>query len=414
MSRRMSRGAILAGLAFALLASGAVRPADIVASLPITKVTVYRDSAIVTRTGTLDVPAGDQRLIVRNLPGGLNPASLRLTARAQNVRLGGVEVQHATLDEAVNENERTLNRKLLAVGDQKSAVEDEIAAAQTQLKLVASVAEKTTSTQRLPSAELGALVAGVGASDSAARTRIRNARVQLRQLDDQLEVLKAELQKVAMAEVYATDFVADYRIPGQATVMPDRESHLYPIGDDELDVDLVSRANMAASPTAFLEAKITYKGDVPIDAGQVQLYRDDAFIGVAGLPLVLPGDDVRLPFGVDQRVRIAVRDEREESGDRGILSRQQVNQRKRRYEVTSFHASAFPIEIVDRIPVPRNADIRVEVLEGATPPTIKDLDGLQGVYLWRLPGTPRKMETIRHYYSVRYPGDQELVPSETN
>jgi hypothetical protein len=34
------------------------------------------------------------------------------------------------------------------------------------------------------------------------------------------------------------------------------------------------------------------------------------------------------------------------------------------------------------------------------------------VYLWKLPGTPKKTESIRHYYSVRYPSDRMLSPAE--
>ena len=65
------------------------------------------------------------------------------------------------------------------------------------------------------------------------------------------------------------------------------------------------------------------------------------------------------------------------------------------------------------MPLSRNED-KVEVLEGATPPTNNDLNGLQGVYVWRLPGTPRKTETIRHYYSVKFPREMELAPFESN
>ena len=555
MFSRLHIGAFAAAAACACLTMPGARAADIPASLPIDKVTVYRDSAIVTRAGQVEVPAGDHRLILRNLPGGLDPASLRLSARGQNVRLGGIEVQQVTQDAAVNDSERALNRKMLALDDQKAAIEDDIAAAQSQLKLLESVVAKPTgdgsNAARIDGASLNSLLGSVGTSDAAARTRVRNARQQLRELDEQREVLKAELQKVATArksttelratvhadgdarvpvdleyqmagagwqwqyearldsqtkkvslarqadvrqgtgedwknielvvstsrpsmntvtprlsalfldlrppqyanaggesleeivvtgvrsgrsrrytpmrsssapseppkitaEVFATDFVADYRIAGRVSVSSDREARLYPIGDDDLDVELVARANMAVAPTAYLEAKLVYRGDVPIDSGKVQLYRDDAFIGVAGLPLVLPGDEVRLPFGIDERVRIAVHDEREESGDRGVINKQQMDQRKRRFEVTSFHANTLPIEIVDRVPVPRNESIRVEVLDGATPPTLKDLDGLQGVYLWRLAGTPRKTETIRHYYSIRFPKDMELAPSESH
>ena len=72
----------------------------------------------------------------------------------------------------------------------------------------------------------------------------------------------------------------------------------------------------------------------------------------------------------------------------------------------------MPVEIIDRVPVPKESGIEVEVLKGATSPDVQDLDGKAGVYLWRLAGTPRKTETIRHYNSVRYPADQQLATTE--
>jgi len=156
----------------------------------------------------------------------------------------------------------------------------------------------------------------------------------------------------------------------------------------------------------------TYEGDVPIDSGAVQLFRDDAFVGLGELPMVLPGADVRIPFGQDQRIRIVVRDESEESGNVGVVNRDQLNERRRRFEITSFHASALPIEVIDRVPVARDEDIRIEVLKGATPPASKDFNGHAGVYLWRLAGEPRKTETIRHYYSVKFPRNKALAQVE--
>jgi hypothetical protein len=35
------------------------------------------------------------------------------------------------------------------------------------------------------------------------------------------------------------------------------------------------------------------------------------------------------------------------------------------------------------------------------------------VLLWKLPGTPKKTESIHHYYSVRYPSDRALSPDES-
>jgi uncharacterized protein (TIGR02231 family) len=538
--------------------------ADVIATLPIDHVTVYRDSAIVTRAGTVELAAGDHRLIVRNLPDGLVPAGVRIAAKSGGARLGGIEIQRITQDDLVNEDERSLDKQLRSLGDQRDAIQDEVAAAENQLKLLSAVSQTPMgggeNAARLDGAALSSLVGAVGTNEAGARTRVRNAKLRMRDLDEQIAVVKANLQKVATArksttelratvradaaggvpieleyqmaeagwqwqyearldtktkrlvlirqaelrqgtgedwknvelvvstsrptmnaatprlaslfldlrspqpygagdesidevvvtglrssrsrryvpqrrersdsrsspqaaapapppklaaDVFATDFVADYKIPGRVTVVSDRQARIYPIGDDELTVELVARANLAAGRSAFLEAKVKYQGDVPIDTGVVQLFRDDAYIGQAGLPLVLPNDEMRMPFGVDDRVRILVRDEQQDSGDRGIVNKTQVDQHKRRFEVTSFHTVEIPIEIVDRVPVPRNEDIKIEILEGATPPAERNLDGLQGVYLWRLPGTPRKTETIRHYYSVRFPRDLELAPVES-
>lgn len=216
------------------------------------------------------------------------------------------------------------------------------------------------------------------------------------------------------AESFATEFVAEYRIPGRVSIGADRQARVYPVSEEMFEPELLARAVLPAGPDARLEAAFHYDGDLPIDAGRVQLYRDGAYIGAAALPLLLPGSDVRVPFGIDERIRIVVRDERTESGSRGLANRQRLEEQRRRYEVTSYHAAALPIEIIDRVPVPTESGIEVKVLAGATPPTLRDLDGKEGVYLWRFDGTPRHTETIRHYYSVRYPSDRILAATEGN
>ena len=214
------------------------------------------------------------------------------------------------------------------------------------------------------------------------------------------------------AEEFATDFVSEYRIPGRITIPANRQSRLYPVAEESFAAELVARAVMHAEPVARLEATFAYQKETPSEAGQAQLYRDGSYVGNAVLPLLLPGTQVRIPFGVDDQIRIAVRDERAESGRRGIANRQMLSEHRRRYEVTNFHAGALPIEIIDRLPVPKDSGIKVEVLQGATPPTTKDFEGKAGVLLCRLEGTPRKTETIRHLYSVRYPADKELEEEE--
>lgn len=62
-----------------------------------------------------------------------------------------------------------------------------------------------------------------------------------------------------------------------------------------------------------------------------------------------------------------MRDEQAESGRRGVLGKQTRDEHRRRYEITSYHATALPIEVIDRVPVPKDVGIKVEVLDGASP-----------------------------------------------
>ena len=100
----------------------------------------------------------------------------------------------------------------------------------------------------------------------------------------------------------------------------------------------------------------------------------------------------------------AGRCERTESGERGLTGKYQLDEHKRRYDITSFHANAIPIEVIDRIPVPRNDEIKVELLEGATPPDVKDLDGMWVTTLAEIAGhTASTVQEIHTHARIDVP-----------
>jgi uncharacterized protein (TIGR02231 family) len=223
----------------------------------------------------------------------------------------------------------------------------------------------------------------------------------------------AAMQEIAVTAgrrptVASTDYVADYKIPSRVVLLADREPRLYPIGEDAFDADLVARVVPSASHAAHLEAVFKYQEQLPIEAGQLELYRDGAFVGAAEINAFLPGADVRMPFGADERIRVAVRDEQAQSGQRGVISKQTIKETRQRFDITSFHPAPITVEVIDRIPVSRNSDIHVEVLKGATDATVRDVDGKPGVLLWRLEAQPQKTVSVRHYYSVQYPAGRQL------
>jgi len=553
MSLRLSGPVHCLAIGVWLIVAGAATSlaADVPADLHIDRVTVYRAGAVVTRTGEVAIPVGSNRLVIRGLPAAIDSKTLRVSVDSPSVQLGGVELANINEGKFVSDAERELRRKIEDANDQRVALQDEIATAQTQLKLLDSLAANPAGSATKPAvdtANLGALLATMATSATAAHKRVRDANLQLRALDRTLDKLKADLSKVATmskqstevrasleasaavaagvavsytvgdagwewiyqarldtgkkqvsldrqgsvhqgsgedwknieltlttalpasdvatpiigslyldlqlpqarndmpdfaakrsmsmaapapaaaaagmqeiavtgarrATVSSTDYVADYKIPSRVSLLADREPRIYGIAEDAFDVELVARVIPSASRAAHLEAVFKYQEQLPIEAGQLELYRDGAYVGEAESRAFLPGADVRMPFGADERIRVAVHDEPAQSGQRGVISKQTVKETRQRFDITSFHPTPITVELIDRIPISKNADIHVEILKGATDASVRDFDGKPGVLLWKLDTQPQKTLSVRHYYSVQYPTGRQLERNEVD
>ena len=141
---------------------------------------------------------------------------------------------------------------------------------------------------------------------------------------------------------------------------------------------------------------------------------DGAFIGKASGESLMPGAQVRLPFGIDERIRVDVRQEPEHSGKTGVFARQNIRDERLRFEVTNYHSFPIKVELLDRRPVPLSKDVHVEVDRGGTTPTQSDYEQKPGLMLWAFDAEPRKMATVLHSFSVRYPNDKALAGFEVD
>lgn len=91
--------AALSIFALSILALCAATPAlaaEIDAASRIDAVTLYPDAATVTRVAEVDLPAGASRLVFHALPGGVDPASLRVSGEGdEKILLGAIEAKKA-------------------------------------------------------------------------------------------------------------------------------------------------------------------------------------------------------------------------------------------------------------------------------------------------------------------------------
>ena len=177
----------------------AARADDFELETSIRAATVFLNGAEVTRSGEVSLPAGDHRIIIANLPAGIDLARLQISIADSNVRVGNLQVEEFHQGELVSEEEQRLQAELDALLLSRQAVADEIASANTQLKLLDSLASGAIGGQQanLQATDLVALLDSLASASNQSREVIRDSNQQLQTLDQEIEQKRFELSQVA-------------------------------------------------------------------------------------------------------------------------------------------------------------------------------------------------------------------------
>ena len=206
-----------------------------------------------------------------------------------------------------------------------------------------------------------------------------------------------------------TDFTLSYPIPGKTSVLNDADDEqIFKISDLKLDVQLVTQAVPSITTDAFLAARTKYNSQLPLLGGNMRIYVDGTYMGNTHLKTTLPGEEITLPMGPDQRVDVKIADQGGQGGKRGITGKRRTEISDHIYTLTNRHSRAIELEVLDVLPISRNKQLVVGELKQATPPTEEDTDGKRGVILWKQSLPPGDAWQIRHGYSLTYPLGMEV------
>jgi uncharacterized protein (TIGR02231 family) len=214
-------------------------------------------------------------------------------------------------------------------------------------------------------------------------------------------------REVARAEV--GEFTLTYQVPGAATVPADGEPHGFVADRRAFPVTLQVRTQPAAEPVAYLYAVLTNE-ETPLPAGRVNLYRSGVLVGRTGMDAVRPGEERRLAFGADDRVRVSRKVDTDQAGKSGLFRGRHRVERRYEIEVGNFHAGPVEVMVYDRVPVPQDEALEVKYLDDwATAPTGTDVEGNKGVVVWSGDFEGGERRKIRFGYALTYPKDERLA-----
>ncbi|MCC8939563.1 mucoidy inhibitor MuiA family protein [Bradyrhizobium sp. Arg68] len=178
------------------LVAGPLQAADLDAASQVDAVIVYPDGASVTRVITLDLPAGDNTLVARDFPVGLDPSSLRVEGDAgARLTIGAIDARPPRPVPPANLPE--IDKRIEALKDQRDDLEGIIKSAEARRKFAERFAEVSPvgigeKGEARPVSEWRAAFSAVGDEVAAADNAIRDARRKQREIDRDVQRLEAD------------------------------------------------------------------------------------------------------------------------------------------------------------------------------------------------------------------------------
>ena len=183
---------------------------DIIAKSNIEAVTVYPGSAKVTRVSKISLNAGNNEVVIENLPLNLNETSLRVSGESQaDVSLGSIELFRNIKRDVVQQQEKELRQKIQDVQLEQKRIRDDISRNKIQIQFIRQMVlgsnnakqkneeVKSGSYTNLPLDQWKQAWDTLDSATAEVQEKIRQSEIDLADKDMTLSQLKRELQQVA-------------------------------------------------------------------------------------------------------------------------------------------------------------------------------------------------------------------------
>jgi uncharacterized protein (TIGR02231 family) len=210
------------------------------------------------------------------------------------------------------------------------------------------------------------------------------------------------------ASVVAAPFQALFAVPGRLSVPSTGEAKRVQLLDESVEPQLSVRTVPKEDAKAYLYAKLALPKGSPLLPGAVSLFRDGTFVGTGKLPVLSPGEEHELGFGIDDLVRVKYAISEEKRGETGLISTSRTDSRNYLLSIKNMHERAIGLAVFDQMPVSQNQDIKVE-LTGRTAPTKQNVDDKRGVLAWEGKLEPDQEQVIEFGYRVSWPSAKSIV-----
>jgi len=218
-----------------------------------------------------------------------------------------------------------------------------------------------------------------------------------------------ELEGARSNEKWSGSYALNFPIAGRISVTNNNsDTDTYDLEKFSFPTKLVTQIVPRKSTKAFLGARFTNSGKLPLQGNKMTVFVDGVLIGSTQMPTILPGAEVTLPMGQDRRVEVVVADQGGEGGNSGVIAKQQTKVTDLIYQITNRRSADTLVEVKDAYPVSRDKAIKVVVDKKASKPDEIDYEEKRGVIVWRKTLKASENWEIRQNFKVTYPAKRSV------
>ena len=211
------------------------------------------------------------------------------------------------------------------------------------------------------------------------------------------------------ATLNAGGYVTEYGIAGTSTVLADGTARKVMVGGLDVSSELVAKIKPQVASTAFLVAVTKLGGEAPLLPGSASLFRDGAFIGSAQLPMLRPGEETDLGFGVDDQIVVKPRLVKDETGEAGVITKDSTRIRQSLLEVQNLHRTPVKVAVLQTVPAPQDEKITFTLdKEYTTPGYTENVDHITGQMRWINSLSPQQKWEVKLGWTLSWPKDSQI------
>ncbi len=205
-----------------------------------------------------------------------------------------------------------------------------------------------------------------------------------------------------------------YKLPGRISLPSRRDHQMIQIARLGLDADFHYVATPVLTQYVYQQAEMVNSSEIALLSGPVTTYLDGQFTGTGTIPLVAKGQRFSLGFGTDSQLRVkrqlVDKSEATQGGNRKLTFTYQ-------FSIHNYKDAPVTVRLLDRLPDPQEADIKVTLGEMSAPLSDEQLYQKTlrkaGILMWEVRVGPNATgadsKTLEYSYSMEFARDMTIA-----